>query len=277
MTLLVTGATGSVGGAVFRSLLEAGVDVRGGSRRPESAGLPSGTAVAFDLGDPATFGPALHGVDRVFLYASTDDLAPFLQAAHAAGDPHIVLLSSASVVESGADSNAIAQHHRGLEEAITASGLPATFLRPGDFATNTLTWVRSVRQTGSVQLPHADAQLAPIHELDIADVAVAALTRDELTGQAPVLTGPANVTQREQVAAIGRALGRSLDVEELTPDQARERMATYLPAPIVETLVAFLAARVDTPSELTAQVETITGHPARPFDAWAADHVDAFR
>lgn len=277
MTIPVTGATGSVGGAVFAMLRAAGVHVRGGSRRPGSAGLPTGTAVAFDLDDAATVGPALQEVDRVFLYAGTNDLGPFLQAAHAAGDPHIVLLSSASVVESGADTNAIAQHHRSLEEAITASGLPATFLRPGDFATNTLNWVRSVRQTGSVQLPHADARLAPIHELDIADVAVAALTRSELTGQAPVLTGPANVTQREQVAEIGRALGRSIQVEELTPEQAREQMATYLPAPVVQSLLTFLASRVDTPSGLTDQVATITGHPARSFETWAAGHVDAFR
>lgn len=277
VTILVSGATGSVGGAVFSRLHGSGVEVRGGSRRPESAGLPAGTAVAFDLADPATFDAALDGVHAVFLYAAADELAPFLQAAQSAGGPRVVLLSSASVAEPGADTNAIAVHHRGLEEAITAAGLPATFLRPGDFASNTLRWAPGIRKAGSVALPYPEAQLAPIHEHDIADVAVAALTGEELIGRAPVLTGPTNVTQREQVAGLGRALGRSLHVEDLSPQQAREQVGAYVPGPVVDTLLAFLATRVDTPAELSDEVQAITGHPARSFDDWASDHAPAFR
>jgi len=277
VTILVSGATGSVGGAVFTRLSEAGVDVRGGSRHPESAGLPAGTAVRFDLGDPTTFRAALDGVDAVFLYATGHALEPFLQAARAAGSPRVVLLSSASVVEPDADTSIIAVHHRGLEEAISAAGLPATFLRAGDFATNTLRWAPGIRTGGSVALPYTEARLAPIHELDIADVAVQALTGDGLIGRAPLLRGPDVRTQRDQVRALSRALGRSLQVEELTPDEARQQMGAFVPAPVVDTLLAFLASRVDTTVELTDEVEAITGHPARSFDVWARDHVDAFR
>jgi len=277
VTVLVSGATGSVGGAVSTRLGEAGVDVRGGSRHPESAGLPAGTAVRFDLGDPSTFGAALDGVDAVFLYAATDDLEPFLRAARAAGGPRVVLLSSASVVEPDADTSMIALHHRGLEEAITAAGLPATFLRAGDFATNTLRWAPGIRASGSVALPYPEARLAPIHELDIAEVAVQALTGDGLIGRAPLLRGPDVRTQRDQVAALSRALGRPLEVEELTPDEARQQMGAYVPAPVIDTLLAFLASRVDTTVELSDEVQALTGHPALSFDVWARDHVDAFR
>lgn len=275
MTVLVSGATGSVGGAVFRRLSEQGGDVRGGTRRPDTAGLPDGTAVAFDLGDPATLGPALDGVQRVFLYAATDELRPFLDAARAAGAPHVVLLSSSSVVGENAASNPIAQHHQHLEDAITNSGLPHTFLRPGYFASNALRWARSVRTNRSVSLAYPEAVLDPTHELDIADVAVAALTGDGLIGRAPVLTGPANLTQR-QLETISSALGEPVELVELTPDAARDQMAQALPLPVVDTLLRLLAGAVGTNTELTDEVQAITAHPPRPFADWARGHVANF-
>jgi len=275
VTVLVSGATGSVGGAVFRRLSEQGGDVRGGTRRPDTAGLPDGTAVAFDLGDPATLGPALDGVQRVFLYAATDELRPFLDAARAAGAPHVVLLSSSSVVGENAASNPIAQHHQHLEDAITNSGLPHTFLRPGYFASNALRWARSVRTNRSVSLAYPEAVLDPTHELDIADVAVAALTGDGLIGRAPVLTGPANLTQR-QLETISSALGEPVELVELTPDAARDQMAQALPLPVVDTLLRLLAGAVGTNTELTDEVQAITAHPPRPFADWARGHVANF-
>ena len=276
MTVLVSGATGSVGGAVFHRLREQGVEVRGGTRHPDTAGLPEGTAVAFDLGEPATFGPALRGVQRVFLYAATDDLGPFLDAARAAGVPHVVLLSSSSVVEDNAVANPIAQHHQHLEDAVAGSGLPHTFLRPGYFASNALRWAASVRANRSVSLAYPEAVLDPIHELDIAEVAAVALTADGLIGRAPVLTGPENLTQRQQVQTIAGALGQPVELIELTADAAREQMAHALPLPIVDTLLRLLAGAVGTTSELTGEVHAITGHPPRPFTDWAHQHVADF-
>ena len=278
MTILVSGATGSIGGAVLARLREAGVQVRGGSRRPGTAGLPDGAAVAFDLDDPATMGPALDGVDAVFVYAATSDLRPFLDVARAAGGPRVVLLSSASIVgAAGTADGAIAEHHRTAEDAITASGLPATFVRGGYFATNMLRWAEPVRSGGPVPMPCPEAHLVPVHELDLADVAVAALTDDALVGRAPVVTGPQSITLREMITTIGRALGRSLEVVGLSHDQARQQMLAEAPAPFVDTMLTFFEQHVGHPGLVTDEVETITGHPARPFAGWAREHADDFR
>ena len=278
MTVLVSGASGSVGGAVFAQLREAGVAVRGGSRHPERAGLPEGTAVAFDLGDPETLGPALQGVEAVFLYAATDDLQHFVDAARAAGGPRVVLLSSASIVGlAGEADGPIAAHHLGLERAITAAGLPATFVRGGYFATNSLRWAETVRSGGSVTLPYPQARLAPVHEQDLAEVAVAALTDGALVEQAPVVTGPARLTQREMVDTIGAALGRTIEVEELNGQEAGEHMATEYPAPIAASMQTFLEEQSYSPGPLSDAVETITGHRGRTFATWVDDHLDAFR
>lgn len=277
MTVLVSGASGSVGGAIFAQLRAAGVAVRGGSRHPKSTGLPDGAAVAFDLEEPATLGPALEGVEAVFVYAA-GDLGPFLHAARAAGSPRVVLLSSASIVgAAGKADGPIAAHHLAAEQAITAAGLPATFVRGGYFATNALRWSEVVRSGGPVTLAYPLTQLAPVHEGDLAEVAAAALADDALVGQAPVVTGPARITQHEMVTTIARALGRTIEVEGLEGDRAGEHMATEHPSPIAQSIQAFFAEQVDHPSPLSDALPTITGHSGRTFATWVGDHLDAFR
>ena len=66
-TILVTGATGRVGGQVVAQLAATGARVRALARDP--AGVTGAEPVAGDLTRPETLGSALHGVDAVFLHA----------------------------------------------------------------------------------------------------------------------------------------------------------------------------------------------------------------
>ncbi|WP_280361091.1 SDR family oxidoreductase [Nocardia wallacei] len=79
MSILVTGARGSVGRTVIEKLLAAGESVRAASSQPGDTALPPGVeVVGFDPADPAA---ALDGVDRVFLYAADRGLEEFARAA----------------------------------------------------------------------------------------------------------------------------------------------------------------------------------------------------
>lgn len=70
--LLVTGATGNVGGELVRGLAAAGEPVRALSRSGDSTGLPPGVeAVAGDLNRPETVRDALDGVKALFLMPVT--------------------------------------------------------------------------------------------------------------------------------------------------------------------------------------------------------------
>jgi uncharacterized protein YbjT (DUF2867 family) len=111
-----------------------------------------------------------------------------------------------------------------------------------------------------------------IDERDIAAVAVTALTEGGHTGKRHVLTGPATLTQIEQVQAIGATLGRSLRWVELPPDAIRDQLGG-VPDTALETWASF----VSKPEIVTSTVEDLTGRPARPFDLWARDNADAFR
>ncbi len=278
MTILVTGASGHVGRAVLDQLRAAGADVRASSRDPQAAHLPTGVSVVTaDLTRPETLPVALDGVSRVFLYAQPEGIDGFVRAATAAGVEHVVFLSSSSTVTGPGASDPIAQRHLVVERALENSGMAWTFVRPGAFATNALNWAGSIRAEGVVRMPYPHAQTAPIHEADIAAVAVAALTGSALHGTAPVLTGPDALTQEEQVAQIGAALGRDLRVEKLTPDQARAAMAGSMPPPFVDTMLRMWAALEGVPATISDSVERITGHPARSFAQWACDHEADFR
>ncbi|WP_043478510.1 SDR family oxidoreductase [Kitasatospora sp. MBT66] len=279
-TILVTGATGRVGGSVVAQLHAAGVPVRALVRG--EAEFPEGVrAVRGDLGDPASLGAALEGVDAVFLvwpFLGADGAAEVIDVIgkHAR---RVVYLSSAGVGDGkDAPGDPITAFHTELERLIEASGLERTALRPTGFASNTLGWAEELRATGAVRAPLPQLARPLIHEADIAAVAVRALTTDTLLGARPLLTGPGPVTQEQQVALIGEAVGRPLRFEEIAPAEAAERMrAAGWPAELVAAVLPAQAAMLDRPEPVNDAVERITGTPARSFREWAVDHAADFR
>ena len=121
-----------------------------------------------------------------------------------------------------------------IERLIETSGLAWTFLRPGMFAANALSWWAPQISAGDVvRWPHLAAPTAPIDERDIAAVAVRALWEDEHAGAEYVLTGPESLSQFEQVSTIGGVIGRSLRIEEISPDEARRELLRIGPLPAV--------------------------------------------
>lgn len=262
MTILITGARGSIARALLDQLRAADLPHRIASRTP----LESGVVVDFDR--PQTLQPALDGVDKVFVYAA-EGLPNLVRAAEAAGVERFVLVSSLTNAMPNADRNPIAAHHLAAERTLTDSTIAATFLRPGTFATNSSWWADSIRSEGVVRLPYPEARLDSIHEADIADVAFAALTEDGHQGQAYALTGPEHLTAREQVGLIGAAIGRELGVEDLDRATAEQ----YMPAPVLD----MLAASQQGPLQAWPSSVDITGRPSRTFAQWAVDHADDFR
>jgi uncharacterized protein YbjT (DUF2867 family) len=266
-----------VGRHVTVGLIGAGERVRVTSRNPDTAGFsPRWDVVAADLERPETLPAALAGAEKVFVYAKPDGVDGFVRAAREAGVRHVVLLSSAAVAMPGNERNPIAQAHRTVETAIEESGMDWTFIRPGMFATNTLWWwSRSIRDEGVVRLPNPQAQTAPIHEKDMAALAVTALTEPGHAGQAYTVYGPESLTLRDQVTHIGDAIGRKITVEQITPEQAREELARTMPSVGVEAILRAWSA--DGPAAVSGIVEEITGHRPRTFAEWAIDHAGDFR
>ncbi|WP_433720830.1 NAD(P)H-binding protein [Microbacterium laevaniformans] len=278
MTVVVFGAGGAVGGAVLAGLRERGVDVRATSRHPDALAVPPGVPVAAaDLNDPRSLGAALSGAERVFLYADVDDPEAVALEVAASGVRHVVLLSSSSVTSPDASSDFNASRFLRVERAIRESGVDYTFVRPGGFASNAARWRWGIASDGAVAFPYPDAVQAPIHEADIADVAVAALTTDALIGGAPVLSGPARLSLREQVAVIGAEIGRDLVVVEQTEEEAAAMLSPHVPEPWVRQIIKDWREAVGAVPDISDEYTRITGRPARSFRTWVRDNLDLFR
>jgi uncharacterized protein YbjT (DUF2867 family) len=281
-SIFVTGATGNVGRNVVSLLSARGARVRALSRSPDTAALPDSVEVVRgDLSDPSTLEGTLEGVDSVFLMwrGFSAPVIPAMTALLAKQARRIVFLSSAAIQDDlPVQTNPIGKIHFEIEEEIKKTGLEWTFLRPGAFAANALTWWAPQIRTGDVvRWPYGAAAWAPIHERDIAAVAVRALTEDGHAGKKYFLTGGELLTQVEQLQTIGEAIGRALRYEELTPDAASQQMSAFLPPFIVDRLLELWAGMVETPAPATRTVEEVTGAPPTTFMQWALDHRGDFR
>ncbi|WP_225100176.1 NAD(P)H-binding protein [Streptomyces sp. CoH27] len=272
--IVVTGATGNVGRALVAELVEAGEAVTAVARRVRNEDVPPGVqAVAADLGNPETLGPALEGAKALFLLVAGEDPAGILRRAAAAGVARVVLLSSQGV---GTRPEAYA-HAAGFEAAVAASGLPFTVLRSGGLASNALAWAEPVRRHRTAAAPFADVALPFVDPADVAAAAAVVLREDGHDGATYTLTGPEPTTPRQRAAALAEALGEPVTFVEQSREAARAQMLQFMPAAVAEGTLAVLGT--PTPQEQTASgdVERLLGRPAIPFAAWAARHAAAFR
>ena len=128
-----------------------------------------------------------------------------------------------------------------------------------------------------VRAPYGQAAMALIAEQDIAAAAVRTLLDPGHAGQTYYLTGQESLTQIQQAAAIGAAIGRPVRFEELSPDTFRQYATQRFPAPVVEDLLRNWARSVGRTADTAPDLEKIIGRPATTYAQWAAQHADAYR
>jgi uncharacterized protein YbjT (DUF2867 family) len=279
--ILVTGATGNVGRKLVEMLGAAGEQVRAVSRTPQKAGLPAGVeVVAADLLAPETLGPALQGVDRVFLLLHLPgDPAQAVNFARAAAgsDLRRIVMFSSGTVERPVAGDTIGESHRRAEADLRQSGKPLTFLRPGTLMFNTLGWAAQVRAGDVVQ----GVDIAPAAIMDEADVAAAAaavLTGSGEPKESYQMTGPDALSAADQVRILSEVLGRKLSFAPLPTAVAAQYVADHIkgqgdPLAVLENVMG--------PNVVWARpngvFEALTGRKPGTFRQWVEAHAEAFR
>jgi uncharacterized protein YbjT (DUF2867 family) len=281
--ILVTGATGTNGREVLTRLAGMGRPVRALVRNPAKAAglsLPGVELVQGDLGEPASLGPALEGVDRAFLVAPVDErcvgwFANFYEAAALAGKPHVVKFSGMGAGTANAE---IFRQHAETDRLLRDSGLPFTILQPNSFHQNLLWSAGTIKDHGAFYLPMRDARQSLVDVRDIAAVAAAALTQPGHEGQTYEITGPESLSYDDVAAALAKVVGKPVRYVDVPPEAARQAMLDAgMPAwnadAVTELYGVFATGQY---AHTTDVVERVTGRPPRTFEAFAAEHKAAF-
>ncbi|MGS2646578.1 NAD(P)H-binding protein [Streptosporangium sp. LJ11] len=274
MTILITGANGTVSTEVLRSL-RGTADLRVLVR--DRAKAPSGAEVAVgDLHHPDTLGQAFAGVDTVWLLTamgpdSTHASGNALSAAKKAGVRHVVRMSAIGAGHDAPTRNG--RLHVLSDIELSASGLGWTVIRPAYFMQNILGSVDGDTFYGAP----GEGRIGMIDVRDIADFAAAVL-RDPAPhhGETYTLTGPETIRLRDMTATLSEVYGRPLTYRPLDPDDAypvllKAGMKEWDAEVTQEYLKAYDAGWGD---YTTPTYTAVTGRPGRTFTQFARDYAD---
>ena len=282
--ILVTGATGNVGGAVATELIARGVSVRALVRDQGRAAVLAEAGVETVVGDmdsPETLDAALSGVSAVFLATSvnpnsTVQVRNVIAAALRAGRPHIVRRGAA---RPSADGPILGRMHAESDSDLVGSGLPYTLLHPGSFMQNTMMAAPTVISEGSIYVPYRDGRLGLIDVRDLAECAVIALTQNGHEGKTYTLTGPDSISHYDVASALSEVLGKEVKYIDIPLEACREALTgmgldDWTANSYVEYFEYFGQNKYDF---TTDEVEALTGRVPRSFAQFASDFAGAFR
>ncbi len=278
MTILVTGATGRVGGHVVQQLVQRGADVRVLVRDPSKARFPAGVQVVQgDLLDVDAVRAAFRGVRTLFLLnaVAADEFTQALIALNIARESGVERVVYLSVIH--ADRFVNVPHFAvksGAERMIQQMGFSATILRPAYFIDNELTIQDVVLNHGVYPMPIGGKGLAMVDARDIAEVAaIELIRRDQAPGKLPTetlnLVGPDTLTGSDVAAIWSDVLGRPVAYGGDDPTGFEQNLGSFMPKWMAYEM-RLMAERFvgDGMIPDTGDVERLTGILGRPLHTY---------
>jgi NAD(P)H dehydrogenase (quinone) len=279
--IVVTGASGNIGGLIARRLAGAGHRVRVFVRDPSRAPWIEGVEVAVgDFTTPATIFDALKPGDRLFMVSVHEDNPirveihrRFIEAVTFARAGQIVYLSYLNATEDAI--NYHARSHAVTERIIRASGIPWTVLRPSLYME---VLHRRFDRDRVMRAPAGDGRAAWVTRTDIAAVAAAVLTEDDHYGRAYDITGPELLTMKDTAAIVSEVLGRPFVFHDETDSEAcasRERV-NQSKFEITARIASWQSVRAGEVAVVADTVERVTGSPPISLREYVAAHAADF-
>ncbi len=271
-TILVVGASGTVGTELTRILKEQGHILRETTSKAVSAA--NSHKVHINLATDEGIKAALSGVDKAFFLSPPGYadhyamLSPLIQEAKRAGLKKVVLMTAmgANAVETSP--------FRRAEIELEKSGLRYNIIRPNWFLQNFNSfWIQGILEQNKILLPAGTAKVGFIDARDIAAVAAKLLISDEFSNKDFDITGPEAVDHKQVAAAISKVTGKSISYQEISPEALKSGLlAAGLPADYVDFLIMIFGfLKEGYSAAVNDNVKMITGQQPRNLETYAKD------
>ncbi|MCT9089216.1 SDR family oxidoreductase [Streptomyces sp. ASQP_92] len=246
MSIVVTGATGSLGRLVVEELLARvpASEIVAVVRDKEKAAALAARGVELrvaDYSEPATLAGVFESGDRVLLISGSEvgrrvpQHTAVIEAAKAAG---VAQLAYTGIL-GGPDADfTLADEHRATERLILDSGLPYTFLRNGWYTENYTANLAPVLAHGAVVSNAGEGRVASAARADYAAAAAEVLTGEGHLGRAYELSGDVAWSFAEYAAEFAAASGKPVTYRPVTAEAHLAVLTEAgVPAPFAEILV----------------------------------------
>jgi NAD(P)H dehydrogenase (quinone) len=266
--IIISGASGQLGGQAVKDLLDRGVAARNlilVSRTPEALApyAKLGAATRFgDFAKPDSLPAAFAGGTRMLMISIGGGAGPrpvahghAIDAAKSVGVKQIAYTSWLGITRG--DTQGIAVDHLATEELLRRSGVAYTFLRNSLYMETLLPQATRMVAVGKVTVPNGEVLMGYVTRGDCAAAAAAVLCTPGHDNKSYDITGPALIGVREIAAAASAATGKTITVVPAAPDAPPVRGFGGPSLAVVSTAVADL-----------------TGRPATTVAAFLAEHRD---
>lgn len=279
MSILVTGATGTLGSLITHGLASAGADVTALVRTRGKVAFADGvTEVVGDLTDVPSIRAALASARTLFLLnaVTPDEVTQALIALNLAREAGIERIVYLSVIHADRFTNV--PHFTGkhtVERMIESVGIPATILRPAYFMQNEFMVQKTIQDYGVYPMPIGAAGVAMIDARDIAEIAVAELLRRDrapsaLDAVTLDLVGPQALTGASVAKVWSTALGREVIYAGDDVAAFEAQMAAFGPSWMAYDMRLMMAGiqtfGMQAAEGTVARLEAILGHPMRTYE-----------
>ena len=287
-TILVTGATGTVGGEVVKQLSAKGETIKAAARsaNDNTFGNLSGVQVVqLDYNKPDALASAFKGVEKLFLLtpfqSNMVDLTSNLVSE--AKNARVKYIVKQSVMGADAEPGITPSRlHRQAEKIIEESGIPFTFLRPNFFMQNFVNFYsHSIKTQAAFYAPAGDAKISFVDVRDIAAVAVQSLITndDKHKGKAYDITGGEALSYGQAAEILSKEVGKKVNYVNVSDEDARKGMKDIgMDEWTINSLIElFEITRAGYASTISPVVEQVTGNKPVSFSQFAKDYAKFFR